>query len=140
MAEGPSTTGGRPAHDEDREGDFAAFHDAAYTRAWPRWSRWCEYDDPGAWVRQVVSHQAVSGWRRRRTALRMLPETQRRAIVLHHLAGLSVAEVAAAVALVVGVASLTGLPGGSESGLAADPAGRIALAAAADTDSSSGQD
>jgi RNA polymerase sigma-70 factor (ECF subfamily) len=130
-----------------REHDFAAFYDAtwkrtvacayavlgdlasaeeaaqeAYTRAWPRWSKLSTYDDPGAWVRQVATRQAISGWRRRRTArtylsrsrppeaapppsentvvlvaaLRQLPEPQRRALVLHHLAGLSVADIATA--------------------------------------------
>jgi RNA polymerase sigma-70 factor (ECF subfamily) len=129
------------------EADFAAFYDAtwnrtvacayavlgdlgtaeeaaqeAYIRAWPRWSKLATYDDPGAWVRQVATRQAISGWRRRRTArnflarsrpsdptpppdetsvalvaaLRQLPEAQRRALVLHHLAGLTVAEIAAA--------------------------------------------
>ncbi|HET7071949.1 MAG TPA: SigE family RNA polymerase sigma factor [Nocardioides sp.] len=129
------------------EADFAAFYDAtwsrtvacayavlgdlgaaeeaaqeAYIRAWPRWSKLATYDDPGAWVRQVATRQAISGWRRRRTArnflarsrpsdstpppdetsvalvdaLRRLPEAQRRALVLHHLAGLTVAEIAAA--------------------------------------------
>ncbi len=93
----------------------------AYTRAWSRWTRLHTYDEPGAWVRQVASRLAVSRWRRARTAmthlarqrppdpvsppdessvalvraLRDLPEAQRRAIVLHHLAGFSVAEVAA---------------------------------------------
>jgi RNA polymerase sigma-70 factor (ECF subfamily) len=129
------------------EADFAAFYDAtwsrtvacayavlgdlgaaeeaaqeAYTKAWPRWSKLSSYDDPGAWVRQVATREAISGWRRRRTvrnflarstppevspppdensvalvtALRQLPEPQRRALVLHHLAGLTVAEIAAA--------------------------------------------
>jgi RNA polymerase sigma-70 factor, ECF subfamily len=94
----------------------------AYTKAWPRWSKLSTYDDPGAWVRQVATRQAISRWRRGRTArtflarslppeaapapdeitvalvtaLRSLPEAQRRALVLHHLAGFSVAEVAVA--------------------------------------------
>jgi RNA polymerase sigma-70 factor (ECF subfamily) len=127
------------------EGDFTAFYDAtwrrtvacayavtgdlgtaeemaqeAYTRAWPRWSKLSTYDDPGAWVRQVATRQAISRWRRSRTArnflarsrppepspppdettvalvvaLRGLPEAQRRALVLHHLGGFSVADIA----------------------------------------------
>jgi RNA polymerase sigma-70 factor (ECF subfamily) len=128
------------------EDEFAAFYDAtwsrtvacayavtgelgaaeevaqeAYTRAWPRWSKLTTYDDPGAWVRQVATRQAISRWRRLRTArnhlsrsgppepvpppdentvalvtaLRSLPEAQRRALVRHHLAGFTVAEIAA---------------------------------------------
>lgn len=129
----------------DRTSDFSAFYDAtwgrtvactyaltgelgaaedvaqeAYSRAWPHWQSLREYDDPGAWVRQVATRLAVSRWRRTRTALsfvsrsrppepasppsettvalvaalRQIPESQRRAIVLHHLADLSVHEVA----------------------------------------------
>jgi RNA polymerase sigma-70 factor (ECF subfamily) len=92
----------------------------AYTRAWPRWSTLATYDDPGAWVRQVATRQAISRWRRGRTAmrhlarsrapetapppdensvalvaaLRQLPEAQQRALVLHHLAGFSIADIA----------------------------------------------
>ncbi|GAA5146387.1 SigE family RNA polymerase sigma factor [Nocardioides marinquilinus] len=105
-------------------GDLAVAEELAqeaYTRAWSRWSRLRGYDEPAAWVRQVATRLAVSSWRRRRTAtawlgrqrppepargpdetsvalvraLRELPEAQRRALVLHHLAGLPVAEVAA---------------------------------------------
>jgi RNA polymerase sigma-70 factor, ECF subfamily len=104
-------------------GDLGAAEEMAqeaYVRAWPRWSRLSSYDDPGAWVRQVATRQAISRWRRVRTAarllartrapestdppdetsmflvaaLRQLPEAQRRALVLHHLAGFSVSDVA----------------------------------------------
>ena len=92
----------------------------AYARAWQRWSTVSTYDDPQAWVRTVAWRLAASKWRRTKTAmaamvrhgapedtpepsidnvalvaaLRQIPEAQRRAIVLHHLSGLSVAEVA----------------------------------------------
>ena len=93
----------------------------AYARAWQRWPQVQRYDAPEAWVRQVAWRLAVSRFRRacrgagllRRsgpppdvpalgpdrvalvTALRRLPDAQRRAVVLHHLGGLSVQEVAA---------------------------------------------
>jgi RNA polymerase sigma-70 factor (ECF subfamily) len=93
----------------------------AYARAWQRWSRLGTYDSPEAWVRTVAWRLAVSRFRRARVgrgvlrregppdevpspgpehvalvaALRQIPQLQRRAIVLHHLAGLSVEEVAA---------------------------------------------
>ena len=92
----------------------------AFSRAWQRWSKVASYDVPEAWVRQVAWRLAVSRWRRARSAadaarrhgpaadvpgtepdrvalveaLRTLPEAQRRAIVLHHVGGLSVQEVA----------------------------------------------
>jgi RNA polymerase sigma-70 factor, ECF subfamily len=104
--------------------DLGAAEEAAqdaYVKAWPRWSTLSSYDDPGAWVRQVATRHAISRWRRVRTAarhlqrshppehaappdettvalvaaLRQLPEAQRRALVLHHLGGFSVADIAA---------------------------------------------
>ncbi len=104
-------------------GDLAEAQDVVqegYARAWQRWARVSRYDRPEAWVRQVAWRLAVSRLRRAtagRRALRRhgaepsvpalsvdrvalvralshLPAAQRRAVVLHHVAGLSVAEVA----------------------------------------------
>jgi RNA polymerase sigma-70 factor (ECF subfamily) len=93
----------------------------AFCRALARWRTVSEYDDPVAWVRRVAWNLAVSRWRRARTALNFvrrqrpgepqlegpspervalvaalatLPATQRRAVVLHYLADLPVAEIA----------------------------------------------
>jgi RNA polymerase sigma-70 factor, ECF subfamily len=92
----------------------------AYARAWQRWRTVRGYADPAAWVRTVAYRVAVSSWRRARNrataqerwgaagstveldtqtlalveALRTVTALQRRAIVLHYLVGLSVAEVA----------------------------------------------
>lgn len=92
----------------------------AYSRAWQRWEKVRSHEDPEAWVRTVAFRIRVSQWRRvtaglrahRRhgpgpdapelsvdyvaliTALREIAPSQRRAIVLHHLVGLSVEEVA----------------------------------------------
>lgn len=103
--------------------DLAAAEDLAqeaYCQAWRRWRKLREYDDAGAWVRLVATRLAVSRWRRARTsidflarsrdpepvgppseatvllvaALKQLPEASRRAVVLHHLGDLSVAEIA----------------------------------------------
>lgn len=92
----------------------------AFCRALQRWRHVSTYDDPVAWVRRVAWNLATSGWRRRRTALAFLrrqrdtalaegpgpervalvtalealPAAQRRAMVLHYLADLPVAEIA----------------------------------------------
>jgi RNA polymerase sigma-70 factor (ECF subfamily) len=102
-------------------GDLGAAQDAvqeAFVRAWSRWDRVSGYDAPEAWVRRVAMNVSVSRWRRLRRAvvtdragddtvvlpdasvevvelLRDLPVPQRRAVVLHHVVGLSVNEVAA---------------------------------------------
>lgn len=104
-------------------GDLAEAQDCvqeAYERAWLRWRVIASYDDPEAWVRTVAMRRAISRWRKARnsvtalvkhsedksvaapsednvalvTALRQIAEPQRRAVVLHHLCGLSVADVA----------------------------------------------
>jgi RNA polymerase sigma-70 factor, ECF subfamily len=91
-----------------------------FVRLWQNWGKVREYDDPPGWARHVLHNLAVSSWRRHRrrrsaqelevavavappdvahldviAALADLPERQRRAIVLHHVAALSVAEIAA---------------------------------------------
>ncbi|MEU7803050.1 SigE family RNA polymerase sigma factor [Micromonospora arborensis] len=104
-------------------GDLGEAQDAAqeaYVRAWQRWQRIGEYGDPEAWVRLVGHRLLLNRWRKIRngitayrrhgpatavgppsentvalvTALRQLPMEQREAIVLHHLADLSVADIA----------------------------------------------
>ncbi|MEU8298844.1 SigE family RNA polymerase sigma factor [Micromonospora sp. NPDC048909] len=100
----------------------------AFMRAWQRWHSVREADSPEAWVRRVASRIAVSSWRKtfnrvrahRRAAveqsvpglnedhvallqaLQRLSANQRRAVVLHHLNDLSVAEVAAEMQAPVG--------------------------------------
>lgn len=92
----------------------------AYERAWLQWGRVAELDSAEAWIRTVARRLAISRWRRARNAttawrrrageqtspapspdhvalvaaLRRLPESQRVAIVLHHLADLTVEQVA----------------------------------------------
>ncbi|MBR7743542.1 SigE family RNA polymerase sigma factor [Phycicoccus sp. BSK3Z-2] len=94
----------------------------AFVRAWDRRSRIDAGRGRDAWIRTTAHRLAVSRWRRRRmdrrasdravgvtvaadgpderrvalvAALRHLPEAQRVALVLHHIADLSVDEVAA---------------------------------------------
>jgi RNA polymerase sigma-70 factor (ECF subfamily) len=91
----------------------------AFCRALARWSRINRYDEPVLWVRRVAWNLATSGFRRRRiaaaflsrqrpehvpgpvpdrialrTALAGLPGPQRRAVILHYLVDLPVAEIA----------------------------------------------
>jgi RNA polymerase sigma-70 factor, ECF subfamily len=91
----------------------------AFFRAFTRWRRVRAYDDPEAWVRRVALNLAASHFRRQRTAAGYLsgqreeaaPEPspdhvalvralagiaapQRRAVVLHYLAGMTVPEIA----------------------------------------------
>lgn len=105
-------------------GNLAEAEDAvaeAYARAWQRWDVVRGYLDPESWIRTVAYRLAVSSWRKavnrraahRReaaaaespamsadhltlvSALRRISAEQRRAIVLFHLVGLSVSEIAA---------------------------------------------
>ena len=92
----------------------------AFVRAWQHWRTVRAHPDPEAWVRTTARRLAVSRWRRLRNsrvawdrvgpppdvpavgpqtvalvaALRQLPEAQRTALVLHHLADLPVEQVA----------------------------------------------
>jgi RNA polymerase sigma-70 factor (sigma-E family) len=91
----------------------------AFSRAWQRWKVISHYEQPVSWVRRVATHLAHSRWRRLKVAsaylmrqrtedlpelspdhvdlvaaLRTLPTTQRKAIVLHYLADLPVAQIA----------------------------------------------
>jgi RNA polymerase sigma-70 factor (ECF subfamily) len=118
----------------------------AYARAFARWSRVGDYDLPEAWVRRVainLAAMAERSLRRRarallrlgppplvpelspdlldlRDALAALPLGQRQVIVLHHLVGLPVEEVARELRLA---------PGTVKSRLAR---GRVAMAGALD--------
>lgn len=87
-------------------------------RLWQNWERVSSYEDPKGWARHVLHNLAVSRWRKARSrlvsqyteyaveppdighldllqALGRLPMRHKRAIVLHDVVGLSVAEVAA---------------------------------------------
>lgn len=104
-------------------GDRTEAEDAvqeAFARAWQRWGRVASYEDPEGWIRTVSYRISVSSWRKRakRTAaygrlgriadspelspdyvaiiaaLRKINAGQRRAIVLYHLVGLSIIEIA----------------------------------------------
>jgi RNA polymerase sigma-70 factor, ECF subfamily len=89
----------------------------AFMRAWLRWDKVRTYEDPEGWVRRVAYNLGVSRWRHAKRlvllstpsqspaqlpgeslgvidALRLLPSAERRAVVLHHVVGLSVTDVA----------------------------------------------
>ncbi|MEV0426197.1 SigE family RNA polymerase sigma factor [Micromonospora sp. NPDC050495] len=111
-------------------GDLAMAQDLvqeAFCRAFTRWPTVSRYDDPVGWIRRVAWNLATSRWRRLRTArsflrrqreehvpgpnpdrvavreaLSRLPAHHRRAVVLHYLADLSVAEIAAQEQVAVG--------------------------------------
>lgn len=112
-------------------GDFPEAQDCvqeAFVRAWDHRRQLDRAHAPEAWVRTVAWRLAVSRWRRARralvpadrsrpatsppepdihhaalvAALRRIPEEQRRAVVLHHLCDLSVADVAVETGVPVG--------------------------------------
>ena len=105
-------------------GDLAEAQDLtqeAYARAWQRWRRLSRYDNPEGWLRLVVSRLATDRWRRIGVraqrpapqdsprvgqppgeehvmlvkALKELPMDQRRALALHYLLDMPVADIAA---------------------------------------------
>jgi RNA polymerase sigma-70 factor, ECF subfamily len=93
----------------------------AFAKAWQHWGKVSGYTDPEGWVRTVAFRHRISVWRKatsRRTAhrrhgppgdepalspdyvaivtaLRKIPQAEREAIVLHHIVGLTVDEIAA---------------------------------------------
>ena len=111
------------------DGSFEEFYEATYGRAALRWRRLRDYQAPEAWVRRVALRLATDRARRARrraaallrlrpprspsvelsaesldlaNALRGLPAGQRQAVVLHHLVGLPVEEIASQLNLPVG--------------------------------------
>ena len=101
------------------------FVQEAFVRAWIKWDRLSAYEDPEGWVRRVAYRLAVGRWRRSRRlllradvhqegiefpgeqagvidALQRISISERRAIVLHHVCGLSVEETAAELSAPVG--------------------------------------
>ncbi|MGH9214423.1 MAG: RNA polymerase sigma factor [Acidimicrobiales bacterium] len=106
-------SGSRPAAEEIAQEAFLAAH--------RRWSRICDYDEPGLWLRRVVVNRSVSAVRRRIAearamtrlrarpslplvlpeqhedlwrAVRCLPAQQAKSVVLHYVDDCSVAEIA----------------------------------------------
>lgn len=94
----------------------------AYIRAWQRWPRISRYENPEGWVRSVAFKLAVNSWWKTKNrltahrraagrdeevpglnpdlpalvkALRLIPEKQRRALVLHYVADMTVEQIAA---------------------------------------------
>jgi RNA polymerase sigma-70 factor (ECF subfamily) len=91
----------------------------AFCRSLTNWKKISRYEEPVTWVRRVAWNLATSTFRRRRTArgflrrqripavagpdpdrvaltraLAVLPDQHRRAVVLHYMAQLSIAEIA----------------------------------------------
>jgi RNA polymerase sigma-70 factor, ECF subfamily len=100
----------------------------AFLRAYRDWARLSTYDDPRAWLYRVGMRLAVSRWRRLRsaaaalvrygppppveepdgvsvavfTALAQLPLAQRQVLVMHHMVGVPIPEIAAELAVPAG--------------------------------------
>ncbi|MBA3905763.1 MAG: hypothetical protein H0X35_03635 [Pseudonocardiales bacterium] len=93
----------------------------AYSRAWRSWATVSRTPDPTGWVRRVAVRSTISSWRRFRwrkrrpvgrgldagagallAALRRLPPPERRCVVLHHMAGSPLLEIAAVEGVSVG--------------------------------------
>src|SRR4051812_27127317 len=100
----------------------------AFLRAYRNWAKVSAYDDPRGWLYRVSMRLAISRWRRLRTAsaglarygppqpvdgvdevsvsvvaaLRELPLPQRQALVMHHMLGIPVAQIAAELGVAVG--------------------------------------
>ena len=93
----------------------------AYSRAWRSWATVSRSPDSVGWVRRVAVRSTIRSWRRLRprprrpvgpspetetgavlAALRALPAADRRCLVLHHMAGASVQEIAAVERVPVG--------------------------------------
>lgn len=96
----------------------------AYARAWRRWLQVGSSPDPTSWIRRVAVRSTIRSWRRvlgRRprpavdgvdhrtglllSALSRMPVAERRCVVLHHMAGVPVAEIAAVEGASVGETS-----------------------------------
>jgi RNA polymerase sigma-70 factor, ECF subfamily len=100
----------------------------AFLRAYRDWPKVSSYEDPRGWLYRVAMRLAISRWRRLRTAsaalirygapaavdapddlslsvlaaLRELPLQQRQALVMHHMLGIPVAQIAAEQGVAVG--------------------------------------
>ncbi len=100
----------------------------AFVRLLPRWDKISRLDDPEGWLRTVAHRLAISRWRRTKVAaaglvrmrdtghvagpdgadvdltraLAQLPLAQRQVLVLHHVVGLPLEQIAADLGIAVG--------------------------------------